>query len=98
MFEKTVAAIALALCAALLVRLALPAAARERFDAGLRRIRAALAAGGSTLRNGRRRRIDAEREAARLAEEAIRRARRGTRSVDGKVVRPESFRRPRKPH
>lgn len=98
MFEKVVAAVALALCAALLLRLALPEAARERFDAGLRRARAALAAGWSRLRHGRRRRAGDEREAARLAEEAIRRARRGTRSDDGKVVRPESFKRPRKPH
>lgn len=97
MVEKIVAATALALCAVLLVRLALPEAARERFDAGLRRIRVAVAVGWVRLCGGRRR-VDEEREAARLAEEAIRRARRAARSEGGKVVRPESFRRPRKPH
>jgi hypothetical protein len=98
MFEKIVAAIALALCVGLLLRLALPAAARSRIDARLRRARAATAGGWDRLRHGRRRRIDAERAAARLAEEAIRRARRGARRGDEKVERPESFRRPRKPH
>ena len=82
MIEKTLAAIALAACLGLLLRLLLPARQRARIDAAARR-----------LWHWRSHRRDAARE----AEEAIRRAQRNVRR-DGNVIRTDAFKGPRKPH
>jgi hypothetical protein len=84
MLESWFAAIALAVCVALLVRLALPWRHRQRIDATARRWAA-------RLRQGRQRRGDAERE----AQSAIERARRSAMS-DRAAQRPA--RPPRKLH
>lgn len=93
MIEKVLAAIALAVCAALLLRMALPERQRWRVDAAWR----------SAVMRGRllARRIwfwrSHRQAAAREAEEAIRRAQRKVQR-DGNVIRPDSFKGPRKPH
>jgi hypothetical protein len=89
MIEKTLAAITIAICLVLMVRLALGEHRRWRFDAALRR---AFDTGLQAIRRLRRR-SSAQRAAAREAEEAIGRARRrdNIRELD-------SARRPRKPH
>lgn len=93
MIENVFAGIALAVCAVLLLRMALPERQRERLDAAWQR-----AVQGSRLlarrvwfwRTHRQR-------AAREAEEAIRRAQRSGER-DGNVIRPDAFKGPRKPH
>jgi hypothetical protein len=91
--EKVFAGIALAVCAVLLLRMALPERQRWRLDAAWQQ----------AVRASRRlaRRVwfwRAHRQtAAREAEEAIRRAQRKVQR-DGNVIRPESFKGPRKPH
>ena len=88
--EALLAGLTLAVCVALLVRLAIGARRRRRVDAALREGAVALrrAWGGRRLR----------RRAAREAEDAIARARRREVDVDGNVLRPRHFERPRKPH
>lgn len=93
MIEKVFAGIALAVCAVLLLRMLLPEPQRERLDAAWQRA----VQGGRHLalrvwfwRTHRQR-------AAREAEEAIRRAQRSVER-DGNVIRPDSFKGPRKPH
>jgi len=96
MAENILAAVVLLLCLALLVRLLLPPRQRQRMDNRARQ-------GWNTLRRGahavpavwHRRRH--RKQAASEAEAAIRRAREGI-SRDGNVIRPKSFKRPRKPH
>ena len=93
--EFLLAAFALALCVLLLARLALGERRRQRVDAALagawRGVRLRLS--GLTGKRG------AQRDANRLAQEAIARAkRRAAHDQDGNVVRPEAFKRPRKPH
>ncbi|HMO48602.1 MAG TPA: hypothetical protein PKB14_21570 [Rubrivivax sp.] len=88
--HSIVAGIALAVCVALLLRMLLREPQRRRVDAVFRR---ALLRGRQLARRAwfwpRHR-----RHAAREADDAIRRAqRRGSN-----VVRPDSFKRPRKPH
>ena len=88
--QNLVAGVALAVCLALLLRMGLREPQRRRVDAAFRQ---ALQRGRQLARRAwfwpRRR-----RHAAREAEDAIRRAqRRGSN-----VVRPDQFKRPRKPH
>jgi hypothetical protein len=92
MLEAILAATVLALSAALLLRLALGEARRQRVDALLRRAGRRMRRGAMRVWHWRAHR----RHAARAAEEAIRRARRRAER-DGNVIRPESFKRPRKP-
>lgn len=88
--EALLAGLTLAVCVALLVRMAIGARRRRRVDAALREGAVAVrrAWGGRRLR----------RHAAREAEDAIARARRREVDVDGNVLRPRHFERPRKPH
>lgn len=93
MVEQGFAIAVFVVCALLLLRMVLPARHRLRVDAVLRR-------GWQALRG---RVLDvwhwraSRRAAAAEAEAAIARARRAAER-DGNVVRPEAFRRPRKPH
>ena len=93
MIEKLFAGFTVAVCAVLLVRLCLGARRRFRFDAALRR--AGCGCRRFALRAWRWR--ASRHRAARVADEAIQRARRGVER-DGNVYKPKSFRRPRKPH
>lgn len=93
MIEKALAAIVLVVCAALLLRMTLPARQRARLDAWWLRLRSGGTRQARHLWHWRARRASAERE----AEDAIRRAQRKTRR-EGNVIRPESFKGPRKPH
>lgn len=91
MFEKIFAAIVVAGCLVMLLRLGLGARRRHRFDGAIARwSRRAGARLDSILTwNSQRRR------ARRVADAAIRRAREGTRTDagewDGNVYRPKSF-------
>jgi hypothetical protein len=97
--ETVVAALTLAACVLLLVRLALPGRPRARFDAAFR-------GAGRALRDAWRRAVTApsrRRAAEREARQIIERARRAPADDaegewDGNVFRPKSFKRPRKPH
>lgn len=93
MSEKLLAGFVVALCAVLLLRLCVGTRLRHRFDAAMRR--SGYACRRTALRMWHWR--ASRREAARLADEAIQRARRGVER-DGNVYRPKSFREPRKPH
>lgn len=99
MLEKSFAVLVATVCVVLLVRLCMPERYRWRLDAQARRMWWASRAGA--LRAWRWR--SSRKEAARLAEETIRRARHGVER-DGNVLRPKSFRQsrdsgdPRKPH
>ncbi len=93
MVEKLVAAVALAACAVLLARLMLGRRRQQRFDAAARRAWATCRAKARALVRWR----STRRDAAAAAEDAIRRAR-GNLQRDGNVIRPRSFRGPRKPH
>lgn len=99
MFEKSLAVLVATVCLVLLVRLFMPERHRRRLDATARR---GWQAGRAwALRVWRWR--SSRRAAARMAEEAIHRARGGVER-DGNVYRPKSFREPRdsreprKPH
>ena len=93
MIELILAGIALVVCVALLLRMALPERQRRRVDAQwnllVHRVRL-LAHRLWFWRTHRKR-------AAREAEEAIRRAQHKVKR-DGNVIRPDSFKGPRKPH
>jgi len=92
-FDQFLGAVALAICLVLLVRLMLGPRRQQRFDAAARRT-------WSGCRRAVRRAVrwpSARRDAAAAAEDAIRRAR-GANGRGGKVIRPRSFRGPRKPH
>jgi len=88
--DRVLAAIALAVCVVLLVRLAVGARWRARGDAALRRVLRAIRGMALSVRH--------RREAARAAEEAIKRARDHGGEWDGNVYKPKSFRKPRKLH
>ena len=92
MTERVIAAIVLAICVALLLRLVIGERRRYRFDAFFRRSGRALRRLGSSIWHWR----DARREVAyarKVADEVIRRARdRG--EWDGNVYTPKSFRKP----
>lgn len=87
------AALTLAVCVVLLVRLCVGPARRWRFDQAVQRTVQAAASRGKRLL----RRRASSKAAARVADEAIRRARGGV-DREGNVYRPREFRRPRKPH
>ena len=99
MIERVFAALVIAVCAVLLLRLMLGARRRHRFDAALRRAGVSVQRGFGSVRHtaGRLRRWRITRrdaaEAARVADDVIRRARdRG--AWDGNVYKPKSFRKP----
>jgi hypothetical protein len=96
MAEYILAAVVLLLCLALLVRLLLPPRQRQRMDnralQGWTTVRRSARAVPAVWHRRRHR-----KQAASEAEAAIRRAREGI-SRDGNVIRPKSFKRPRKPH
>jgi hypothetical protein len=102
--EIVFAAIVLAACAVLFVRLLIGPVRRARFDDAVRRstraTRQAVRSGWYSVRHGRRSR----REAERVADEIIRRARGQRDGADtdgeweGNVYKPKSFRKPRKLH
>lgn len=93
MFERILAAIGLLVCVALLLRMALGARRRQRVDVLAQR----------TWRAGRRQALRVwhwrahRQHATREAQAAIRRARGGA-TREGNVIRPDSFKKPRKPH
>jgi len=91
--ELIFAGIALVVCVALLLRMALPERQRRRVDAqwNLQAHRVRLLAHRLWFWRSHRQR------AAREAEEAIRRAQHKVRR-DGNVIRPDGFKGPRKPH
>ena len=84
--ERVLAAIIVAVCAVLLVRLVIGARRRARLDAALRRAWRAVRGVAMSARH--------RREAARVAEEAIERARQRSGEWDGNVYKPKSFRKP----
>lgn len=102
MIETILASVTLAVCLALLGRMMLKPHLQQRLDTAVRR--AVMACRRSVTSAYRWRSF--RREAARAAEEAIRRARgagpsaRGAWDGDreGNVYKPKSFKRPRKPH
>lgn len=108
--DKLLPAVVAAICLVALVRLFLSAALRRRFDSALQRIwRRSAGAVQRTVRRVVQRvrhRPMSKKEAARLAQDAIERARRKQRrdagqadgQWDGNVYRPKSFKGPRKPH
>ncbi len=96
MGEKLFSAVVLVMCVLMLLRLCLGERRRERVDGALRRSGLRLqrlARQAGQWRKWRQSRAAAARE----AEEAIRRARHRSER-DGNVIRPDSFRKPRKPH
>jgi hypothetical protein len=96
-FEQALAALAFLVCALLLARLLLSERRRRRLDAAAARSIGFCRRHGLRLWHWR----TARREAKRVAEEAIRRARdkRDDEGAwDGNVYKTKSFRRPRKPH
>lgn len=93
MGEKILAGVVLAACAVMLVRLMLGERRRWQFDSAMRRAYEACKRRVLSVSRWRATR----RDAARAADEAIRRARDVTER-DGNVYKPKSFRGPRKPH
>ena len=101
MTERVLAAIVLAICLVLLLRLAFGRRRRARFDAGARRIWQSTRRTALRVWHWRSQRKAAELAAERAAADAIRRAQRGARDSvqrEGNVYRPKSFRGPKKPH
>lgn len=104
MADKILAALGLAACVLLLVRMLLPAAGRHRLDAAGRRSWSALRGAGEAVLHWRHWR-ERRRRSKATAEAAIERARRHGR-WDGNVYKPDAFerdgddavKRPRKPH
>lgn len=92
--DKWLSALIVLACAVMLLRLAVGPRRRARLDAWVRVLPARVRARWHVLRRGRRARRDAER----LAEEAIARARRNRVDKEGNVLRPDAFKDPRKPH
>ena len=88
------AGLVVGVCGVMLIRMLLGDRRRDRVDAAARRLGHHLRRRGQHLWHWRRRRD----ESARLAEEAIQRARRARADKDGNVIRPEAFKGPRKPH
>jgi len=91
--EKILAGVVLAACAVMLVRLMLGERLRYRFDWAMRRVYDVCRGRIMSIARWR----STKRDAARAAEEAIKRARDATER-DGNVYKPKSFRGPRKPH
>lgn len=90
MIERVFAAIVLAACVLLMLRLVVGPRRRQRLDAVMRRAWFALRRFGLSVWHWR----SSRREAAKVAEEAIRRARSADGSWDGNVYKPKSFRKP----
>lgn len=93
MIERVFAAIVLAACAVLMLRLLLGERRRYRFDAALRQAWHALRRWGLSVRHWRSSRRAAA-QAAEAADEAIARARGRDGEWDGNVYKPKSFRKP----
>lgn len=92
MIEKTLSVLVLTACIVLMLRLFVGARRQRAFDAFMRRIAHGLQQAALSLYHWRSR-----KQAARAAEEAIRRAReRG--EWEGNVYKPKSFKGPRKLH
>ncbi len=87
--EKLLAGVALAICAGMLVRMLIGEHRRARLDGWLRRVWLGLRARVIAVWRWR----SVRKEAERVAEDAIRRARDGVQR-DGNVYRPKSFKRP----
>lgn len=95
MFLTVLAVIGLVTCLVLLLRLALPPRRQQAFDAAARHMgRSAQDLGQGLLRW----RPGSRKTAARVAEEAIERARRMQTDREGNVYRPKQFKGPRKDH
>jgi len=97
--EKVMAGLVLAVCLVLLLRIFLSPRLRSRFDRSALNAWHRLRHGFGRLgrrRSARTSRAPNPEEAAKVAEEAIRRAQEG--SWRGNVYTPKSFRKPRKPH
>ena len=92
MTEKILAALTIAACAVLLLRLLLGERRRARFDAMARRAWFAARRASFAAWHWR----DRRRSAAKIAEEAIRRARSAGTEREGNVYKPKSFRKPPK--
>ncbi len=93
MLANALALTVLVICLVLMVRLMLSASWRYRFDFTLKRWTHAMRRRSLSLWHWR----SSRKDAARVAEDAIRRAREGG-TWEGNVYKPKSFRRPRKPH
>lgn len=101
--ETVLAAAGVLVCVALLIHMALPLARRRQVDAAARNATYAVRRWAERswhslrqLGRGRPSR-SARKDAAEVADEAIRRARGGV-TRDGNVYKPKSFKGPRKPH
>ncbi|WP_418316875.1 hypothetical protein [Piscinibacter sakaiensis] len=96
MGQQILAAIGLAVCVLLVVRLLLSPPRRHRFDATAQQGWIRLKSGAIAIWHWRRNR----REAERAARDAINRAagRKDGGNWDGNVYQAKSFRKPRKPH
>ena len=90
MVEKSFAALVALVCLVLLARLFMPERYRWRLDAWARDAWHAIRSGVLRLWRWR----SSRKQAAQLADEAIRRARHGVER-DGNVLRPKSFGQPR---
>jgi hypothetical protein len=100
MAERFIAGLVVLVCVVLLLRLALPAASRQRFDAAARRLWLGFVAGFHDLRHWHTRRQSRQRiqaQAEQAAHDAIERARRGVER-DGNVIRPKAFKGKDDPH
>lgn len=93
MIEKSFAATVLAVCVVMLLRMVIGERRRHRMDAAALRLWYGLRRQALRAWNW----WPARRKAARMADEAIRRAQ-ADGEWDGNVYRPRSFRKPRKPH
>ena len=95
MLQNVLAGLGLLVCAALLLRMVLPAAQQHRFDAFWRQVAQRIRALGRAARQ-RWQLLRAGRDARREAADAIERARRGRTPAqrDGNVIRPERFSKP----
>lgn len=94
--EKVLPAIGLLVCGVLLVRMTLSPRRRQAFDAAMRNHWYRIKRFSQRAVNWR---PSSRKQAARVAEEAIERARRQRDTErEGNVYRPKSFKGPRKPH
>lgn len=96
MIQMLLTGVALAVCVVLMLRLCLGARRQQRFDAAMQRAMQACQNTALWIYRWR----SSRRDAANLAQDAITRARGSSERVEreGNVYRPQSFRRPRKPH
>jgi len=100
MVERFLAGVIVLVCVAFLVRLTLPAARQQAFDATLRRWWMGTQARFKDVRQWRHRQQQKQRiqaHAEKTARDAIERARRGVER-DGNVIRPKAFKGKDEPH